>query len=173
MSGRGGRRPGAGRPAVDPVTRFWAKTEKTDGGCWRWTDALNRDGYGRLRVGERKVMAYRFSWELHNGPIPEGMQIDHRCLNRACVNPSHLRPVTQFENMQNLAGPQSRTRTGFRGVHPVIRGGRVVSYRATVVLRGVTHYGGKFKTPEEAAEVARQLRNELFTHNELDRREIA
>lgn len=79
--------------------RFWRRVLITDG-CWLWTGAL-KDGYGRLSRGCRGMgylRAHRFSYELHKGPIPGGLDLDHLCRNRSCVNPDHLEPVTRGEN---------------------------------------------------------------------------
>src|SRR5450755_3951408 len=73
--------------------RFWARVDKQTDGCWVWTGAL-RTGYGTLSVSGKNVPAHRFSYELLVGIIPDGLQIDHLCRNRACVNPEHLEPVT-------------------------------------------------------------------------------
>ena len=77
--------------------RFWAKVQKTDG-CWLWTASTDTHGYGQLGVEGRLVQAHRFSYEMINGPIPEGLTMDHLCRVRRCVNPKHLEPVTGREN---------------------------------------------------------------------------
>lgn len=69
--------------------RFWAKIEKTDS-CWLWKDALTSYGNGRLLVNGEAIAAHRYSYELHFGPTPAGVEILHTCNNPACVNPSHL-----------------------------------------------------------------------------------
>ncbi len=63
-------------------------------GCWQWTAARGRDGYGRFRLGHRMVLAHRFAFEAIRGPIPDGLELDHLCRDRGCVNPEHLEPVT-------------------------------------------------------------------------------
>ena len=67
--------------------------------CWLWAGpTINGDGYARFWNGARHVMAHRAAFELAHGPIPEGMEIDHTCSVRNCVNPAHLEPVTHREN---------------------------------------------------------------------------
>lgn len=83
--------------------RFWSKVVKEGShGCWRWQGRLNHAGYGRFTVGGRRdarwVMAHRFAYELLIGPIPEGLELDHLCRQRDCVNPGHMEPVTREEN---------------------------------------------------------------------------
>ena len=68
------------------------------GKCWIWTAAMNRHGYGVFRVG-RPRHAHRVSYEMLIEPIPDGLEIDHICRVRACVNPEHLEPKTHLENM--------------------------------------------------------------------------
>jgi len=83
--------------------RFWAQVEKstTPDGCWTWLGRVNNHGYGSIRIMGRLIdptLVHHFAYELLVGPIPKGMEIDHLCKNRRCVNPAHLEPVTRSEN---------------------------------------------------------------------------
>ena len=68
-------------------------------GCWNWTGYVRDDGYGIFKIKSVKHRAHRVCYEFFNGPIPEGLHIDHLCRNRKCVNPEHLEPVTMLENL--------------------------------------------------------------------------
>ena len=74
--------------SVDPET-----------GCWNWTAGRIWNGYGQFWLAGKKHYAHRVAYELLRGEIPEGLQIDHLCRNRACANPDHLEPVTCKENL--------------------------------------------------------------------------
>ena len=91
-------------PAIRTAAeRFETKIAATPDGCWAWRGAMMKNGYGRFfsPVGNdthRVVLAHRWSYEYHVAPIPDGLQIDHLCRNRWCVNPYHLEPVTNAVN---------------------------------------------------------------------------
>jgi hypothetical protein len=90
-----------------PEDRFWANVDQS-GDCWLWMGARTR-GYGRFEVDGKGMAVHRFAYELLIGPVPEGLQIDHLCRNRPCVNPAHLEPVTNRENtMRGQTIPAAR-----------------------------------------------------------------
>lgn len=79
--------------------RFWSKVRKTET-CWLWTACRHPFGYGGFIVNGHKVRAHRWAYEDAYGPIPEGLELDHLCRNRACVRPEHLEVVTPLTNTQ-------------------------------------------------------------------------
>jgi hypothetical protein len=100
LSCRGCDRPGAkGQQGYcSPECRFWSKVLKTST-CWIWTGARNTPkGYGRFDANRQRYMAHRYAYELLVGHIPDGMQLDHLCLNKMCVNPSCVEVVTEAEH---------------------------------------------------------------------------
>lgn len=94
------------KPRKPLAERFWSKVDKEDSdGCWLWVGGYSggKNGrYGCFSIGGRRGgmrPAHRVAYELLVGPIPEGMVLDHLCHNTRCVNPRHLEPVSQEENM--------------------------------------------------------------------------
>lgn len=69
-------------------------------GCWAWHGAVNTHGYAQVRVNGKKKVAHVVSYELKCGPLPAGLQIDHLCRVRCCVNPDHLEAVTPSVNVR-------------------------------------------------------------------------
>ncbi len=85
------------------AARFWPKVDKAPGHgpygtCWLWIGAS--DEYGSFRVGTRNLGAHRVAYELLVEPIGDGLHVDHLCMNKLCVNPAHLEPVTHAENVR-------------------------------------------------------------------------
>jgi hypothetical protein len=93
-------------PKPKPVAeRFWSKVDKKGPlDCWEWTAGLRRHGYGQFNVdtGRRSRPAHRIAWELHYGPIHEGLHVLHRCDNPPCCNPAHLFLGTHIDNVADM-----------------------------------------------------------------------
>lgn len=137
---------------------------KRVGECLIWTGGKTNNGYGKIykRGAATNVYVHRMAWELANGPIPAGAEIDHTCWNRLCVEPAHLRLVAHKQNTENMSGPRPTNRSGYRGVSRSRQG----RWYVRVQHNGKCHYGGIYDSPEEADAAARALRNRLFTHSQ-------
>lgn len=113
------------QPNRSEAARFQRLAKPQANGCWLWTGKGNNDGYGMFKsgAGKPRMTAHKWSYLTFNGPIPEGLQIDHRChtddttcpggddcSHRRCVNPAHLEAVTASENtMRQRHYARSRT----------------------------------------------------------------
>ena len=82
--------------------RFWVKVVRGPD-CWNWNGGKLVEGYGRFVDRGKYVLAHRVSWEIHNGPIPEGLCVLHRCDNPPCTNPDHLFVGTHGDNARDRA----------------------------------------------------------------------
>lgn len=99
------KRQSNGTFAVQPIgDRFWGNVERAtnEDSCWEWT-GLRSEGYGSISYAGRMRRAHRVSWELHNGPIPQGLLVLHRCDNPPCVRPDHLFLGTVTDNNRDRA----------------------------------------------------------------------
>lgn len=86
------------------MDKFWKYVVKNqDRGyetpCWIWIGAKFSNGYGHLRRNNKDLLAHKVSFEHTHGPVPSGLVLDHLCRQRACVNPDHMEPVTQRQNI--------------------------------------------------------------------------
>lgn len=154
------------RATRSPLERFIGLVDNYGlSGCWTWRGGTDHKGYGRF-ICEGQGRAHRWSYQHFVGRIPEGMQVDHTCFVRNCVNPEHLRLVTPKQNSEHLKGAHRDSRTGIRGVSYHRQSGK---YFARVHHNGVCHSGGYFETAEQAGAAAQRLRDELYTHDDAPR----
>jgi hypothetical protein len=136
-----------GTKAHAPVEkRFWRFVNKTDN-CWIWTGKGTKKGYGQIASGGKdgvSILAHRLSYEIHKGPIPDGLVVMHSCDNPSCVNPDHLSAGTQSENIKDS-----------------IRKGRKVLPKLPVFI-GVEHHMAKINE-----DIVRMIRASKKTKKEL------
>ena len=93
-----------------PEERFWAKVVKTtENECWEWLAAKHKFGYGMFGVKNKVIYTHRFSFELHFGKIPDGLEILHSCDNPPCCNPKHLFLGTQRHNVIDMGNKDRRS----------------------------------------------------------------
>lgn len=151
-------------PLADAFATF---IPERDGECLLWPAHKNRKGYGTFQLGNRNLSAHRVSYEIANGPIPDGLMVDHICRQRSCVNPEHLRLVTNKQNIENHGGaPMPGNTSGVRGVSWA---NDRQKWRGQVMHCGRNISVGSFDNVEDAEAAVRELRRKLFTHNDIDR----
>lgn len=126
--------------------------------CWHWPGVRNSAGYGQVTMNGRMQYAHRVAYELHVGPIPDGLVIDHVCYTHDCFNPAHLEPVTRAQNGQNRAGLDANNTSGHRNVYWDKQRSR---WMVQVKRDGILHHGGRFQSLDEATAAAAQLRKDL------------
>lgn len=166
-----------GKPITDPLDRIMSRITVTGDGCWEYP-CRNESGYGVVGEGPRggkTIRTHRLVYERLVGPIPEGLDIDHLCRNRACCNPAHLEPVTRLENY--LRGARKTRQTHCKRGHQfspantvIRRGARIcmqcqreatrnsqrsayAAIKQAVELLGITHreYRAQFGRSRQAA----------------------
>jgi hypothetical protein len=82
------------------ISRFEDKIIILEDTCWAWGASHSSTGYGSFRIAGKTYNAHRLSYEIYRGDIKPGLQLDHTCRNRSCVNPNHLEPVSHGENIR-------------------------------------------------------------------------
>jgi hypothetical protein len=147
------------------IDRFHSNLPDQGEECWLWSGYTNSSGYGEIQLNRKKILAHRVSYSLASGQIPDGMHVDHRCMVKLCANPQHLRLVSPKQNMEHRNSYRNSS-TGVRGVRWDKQRRR---YRAQVTHHGKHIHVGSFASLEDAERAVIAKRNELFTHNDLDR----
>jgi hypothetical protein len=147
------------RPRYSSTEESFMNRTAQDGECIVWVGTICGWGYGIITVqGEGQTSAHRYAWARVNGPIPDGLFVDHICHNRACVNVEHLRLATQAQNNMNRSGAQSTGASGIRGVRWEPTRNRWVAQ----VACGEKHYGKYHKSIHSAVEDVNRVRREWF-----------
>ena len=90
--------------------QLYRSLRKTKNGCWLWTLSVTSSGYGQMYVGRVAAPAHRMSWIVHNGPIPKGIFVCHKCDNPRCINPDHLFLGSHSDNMGDMTRKGRSTR---------------------------------------------------------------
>ena len=129
--------------------RFWERVKR--GGpddCWEWTGSLDKNGYGQFRNGNASRQAHRYSYELHVGPLGDLLAC-HSCDNRKCVNPAHIFPGTQRDNIRDMVAKGRRYR-------PDVVGEKNASAKLTVAL--VREARQKFADGVSISQLSREYR---------------
>lgn len=103
-----------------PEKRFWAYVKKGAGpnACWEWTGGKMSTGYGMFHpLPRQSILAHRYAYELHHGPIAKGCFVCHHCDNRSCVNPKHLFGGSQQDNVDDMIEKGRDNWRGMPGIH--------------------------------------------------------
>lgn len=143
-------------PIADRIAKYSSTVRDT--GCIEWTGWISR-GYGRMDIDGRRLYVHRVTWEMANGPIPEGKILDHACSNKACINVDHLRLATYSQNNAHLQGAKRDNTSGHRNIYWDKAKKR---WRAVVTKDGKRHRFGHHADIAAAIQAADAGRRALY-----------
>lgn len=146
--------------------RFWEKVDKNGptirtelGPCWIWTAYIGAQGYGKINLGARGEgieTAPRVSWELHNGPVPDGKLVCHRCDYRPCVRPDHLFLGNYKANVDDMISKGRIARGEMRASK--------LKETDVIDIRTLAAFGADIRVLAEVFEISRRYVRDLLTH---------
>jgi hypothetical protein len=156
------------------IMRFWSRVDTSDHwGCWPWVSHRTPFGHGQITLGLKRRFAHRLAYELVYGEIPDGLVISHTCNNAPCCNPTHLKAMTQSENIRYM----------YECKRAYSQGRHYSQLRPEVLSRGDAHYsrqqperlarGERSGTAKLTADMVREIRRLLadgVTQTEIERR---
>lgn len=132
-----------------PFIRLYKKIEKDENDCWNWLGNKCRNGYGQIKAFGKEVLTHRLSYELYNGKIPDGLEVCHKCDNRACINPDHLFVATHQENMRDMI-QKGRKKTTPKGTPSKTRG---IKSKQSIQVRVMGKVYGSINDAERALNI--------------------
>lgn len=132
-------------------------------GCWLWTATKNEDGYGQFKLDGQMRRAHKVSYELFVGPIPEGLDVLHKCDNRGCVNPNHLEVGTHGDNMRQMA-ERGRSAKGEGHGSAKLTEDQVLEIRGRYAAGGVSQRALAAEYGVSHTTIRRVVSNKNWTH---------
>lgn len=144
--------------------RFWKRVKKTST-CWNWIGYKNPQGYGRFWVNKKMVRTYRFSYELHFGPIQKNKFVCHKCDNPSCVNPNHLWLGTVLDNSNDMINKnRDKKARGEKNCNSKLTKEQVLKIRSEYIPRKVSAYKLAKKYNVNVNTIQKILYRKLWTH---------
>jgi len=147
--------------------KFLSKVIAKEKDCWRWSGFINNYGYGEMIINGKSYRTHRISFSIFNGELIDGMVIDHICKNKSCINPDHLRQVTQkFNCLDNSSSPlaENSRKTHCKNGHELTEDNiyKKKNWRCCLACKKIDHirHNQKLKEKRRIAKLAKQALGE-------------